>query len=47
MNDHEKKRHNFLNELNSMCKEKNTIKDDKWKLKVIEKAKVHAKEQES
>ena len=46
MNDQEKKRHNFLNALNSIRKEKNTIKDDKRKLKIIEKAKVHAKEQE-
>ena len=40
MNDQQKKRHAFLNALNSMCKEKNTIKDDKRKLKFIEKVKV-------
>ena len=47
MYDQEKKRHYFLNALSSMCKERNTIAYDKRKLKVIEKAKIHSKEQES
>ena len=46
MNDQESNIHVYLNELNIMCKEKKSIKDEKRKLKVIENDKVKAEEEE-